>query len=214
MVLTEDEACRYYEQNDASHSFEHVLRVVALAERIARAEGADLDIVHTAALLHDIGRGEESRTGVCHAEVGAEQARRILQGQSCEFVEAVAGAIATHRFRKQLKPETPEAKVLYDADKLDAIGAIGVARAYAVAGRRGQLLWSPLEDPGTPGTLAASGEDDGDSESHTPVKEFTFKLCRLKDGMLTATGWSMAAERHAFMVDFFNRLEREVRGEL
>ena len=202
----------YYEDNDAAHQFEHVLRVVALAERIARTEGADLDVVRAAALLHDVGRAEQSRTGACHAEVGARQARYILRGYPSGFVEAVAEAVATHRFRgPHGRPRTLEAQVLYDADKLDAIGAIGVARAYAVAGVRGPRLWSPL--------CAADGEDKScgpgrGGEDHTPVQEYLFKLCHLRDTLFTRTGRAIAEGRHAFMAAFFERLEREVRGEL
>jgi len=210
-VLTEREAQGYYEANDASHSFEHVLRVLALAERIAQAEGADVDVVRTAALLHDIGRGEEARTGVCHAEAGARQARDILKDGPADFVEAVAEAIACHRFRRpDRRPQTPEARVLYDADKLDAIGAIGVARAYAVAGRRGQRLYSPLHSADTDDLSQAVV---GESEAHTPVQEYLFKLRHLKDRLFTETGRALAADRHAFMVAFFDRLEAEVRGE-
>lgn len=211
-MLTEQDARRYYEDNDASHSFEHVLRVLALAERIARAEGADQEVVRTAALLHDIGRGEEARTGACHAEAGARQAREILQGCPADFVEAVSVAIACHRFRRpDRRPQTPEARALYDADKLDAIGAIGVARAYAVAGRRGQQLCSPLHaaDAGDLSQPAVAG-----AEAHTPVQEYLFKLRHLKDRLFTDAGRSLAADRHAFMVAFFERLEREVRGEI
>lgn len=211
-MITEEEARLYYEDNDASHSFEHVRRVVVLAERIAAAEGADPDIVHTAALLHDIGRSEESRTGACHAAVGAERCREILDGCQPDFIEAVAHAIAAHRYRDPDRaPETLEARVLFDADKLDAMGAIGVARAYAVAGRRGQKLWSPLD---ATETGDRSSVIEGLAEDHTPVQEYLFKLRHLIHVMLTCTGRTLARERHAYMVGFFERLDREVRGEL
>ena len=211
-MITEDQARQYYGDNDISHSFEHVRRVVALAERIAKAEGADVDIVRTAALLHDIGREEQSRTGACHAKVGARLSREILTDHSPEFVSAVVHAIATHRYRDQdTIPQTLEAKVLFDADKLDAIGAIGVGRAYAMAGWRGQKLWSPLD---APDSGDRSSVIEGKAEEHTPVQEYLFKLRHLKDVMFTNLGRSLAAERHAFMVSFFERLDREVHGEL
>jgi uncharacterized protein len=211
-VITEDQARRYYGDNDISHGFEHVRRVVALAQRIAKAEGANLGIVRTAALLHDIGREEQSRTGACHAEVGARQSREILDDHSPEFVSAVVHAIATHRYRdKDNMPQTLEAKVLFDADKLDAIGAIGVGRAYAMAGWRGQKLWSPLDasDSGDRSSVI-----EGKAEKHTPVQEYLFKLRHLKDVMFTNSGRSLATARHVFMVSFFDRLDREVQGEL
>ena len=108
-------------------------------------------------------------------------------------------------------PQTLEAKVLFDADKLDAIGAVGVGRAYAMAGRRGQKLWSSLN---ASDTGDRSSVIEGKAEEHTPVQEYLFKLRHLKDVMFTGTGRSLAAERQAFMVSFFDRLDREVRGEL
>jgi len=201
-VITVEEARRYYAEADAAHNFDHVLRVLALAERIARAEGADLEIVRAAALLHDVGRVGEERGDGCHARIGAARAREILRGHPQNRVEAVAEAIAAHRFRRGPDPQSLEARVLYDADKLDAIGAIGVARAYAVAGREGQRLWADLaEDPA-----------DGGG-GHTPVHEFALKLSRLKDGLFTAAARQIAADRHRFMVAFFQRLAEEVQGK-
>ncbi len=138
-------ARKYYQSAESGHDFDHVLRVTALAERIARAEGGDLEVVRAAALLHDVGRSVERVTGRDHALVGAERAREILADQPPEKVEAVARAIAAHRFRTGPAPDTPEARALFDADKLDAMGAIGVGRAFAHAGARGQRLWAPLE---------------------------------------------------------------------
>jgi len=199
-VISVDEARGYYRGSDAAHDFDHVLRVLALARRIGEVEGADMEVVEAAVLLHDIARAEEERTGICHAMEGARRARHILRGHAPEKVEAVAQAIAAHRFRRGPEPRSLEAKVLYDADKLDAIGAIGIARAYAVAGRERQRLWAPME-------ALAGGE-------HTPVHEFAFKLSRLKDGLYTETGRRLAQARHRYMVEFFRRLELEVKGEL
>jgi uncharacterized protein len=218
-VISEEEAQQYYGENDTAHGFEHVLRVTAVAERIAQAEGANLAIVRTAALLHDVGRAEEERTGESHAEIGARRAREILAGRPADFVEAVAGAIANHRFRGNGSPDSLEACVLFDADKLDAIGAIGVARAYAVGGRANQRLWSPLHDEPTQTSEVSETSDPVPQHtwwgvsSHTPVVEFNFKLRRLKDRLFTTAGRALAQERHDFMVAFFERLEREVRGE-
>ena len=202
MMITVEEASRLYLENDTAHDFDHALRVLALAERIGQAEGADLEIVRTAALLHDV----EGRHRSCHARAGAQRAREILQNHPPEKVEAVAQAIAAHRFREKSTPQTLEAQILYDADKLDAIGAIGVARAYAVSGRMGQRLWAPVptdyrwEARGTP--------------EHTAVHEFVFKLSRLKETLFTSTAKAIAEERHRYMVEFFARLEGEVKGEL
>lgn len=195
-----EEARQYYTDCDSAHDFDHVLRVLTLAERIGRAEGAAMEIVRAAALLHDVARAEEERTGACHAQVGAERARQILAGHPSDKVEAVAQAVASHRFRDEVVPQTLEAQVLYDADKLDAMGAIGIARAYALAGRRGQRLW-------------AENSTDSPPTDYTPVQEFTFKLSQLKDALFTATARQIAEERHRYLVEFFTRLEEEVHGK-
>ena len=213
-AITIEQARRYYGEADSAHDFDHVLRVLGLAERIGPAEGANMDILRTAVLLHDIGRPEEIESGVCHAEVGAQKARQILAGWPSEQAEAVAHAIGTHRFRNEAVPETLEAKILYDADKLDSIGAIGVARAYVIAGLRGQHLWGQVH----PDYVNALSQDRGTARqgppSHTPVHEFAFKLARIKDSLFTATARRLADERHRFMAEFFARLEAEVKGEL
>jgi len=203
-MITVEEARRYYEEAESGHDFDHVLRVLALAKRIARAEGGDLEVVQAAALLHDLGRAEERVTGRDHAQVAAERAREILAGHPPEKVEAVVHAIAAHRFRTGPEPTTPEARALFDADKLDAIGAIGVARAFAHAGSRGRRLWSPLR--------IACAEGEGAKE-YTPVHEFVVKLRHLREVLQTETGRAIAEERHAFMVAFFERLEAEVEGK-
>ena len=135
-MITIEEARHHYQGADAVHDFDHVRRVLALAERLARAEGADVEIVRTAALLHDAARGQGDRLAADHAQAGAEIARRLLAGHPPEKIEAVAHAIAAHRFRAGPSPQTLEAMVLHDADKLDAIGAIGVARAFAFGGTK------------------------------------------------------------------------------
>ena len=212
-MITIDEARSYYSEIDAAHDFEHVLRVLKLAERIGAAEGADIEILRTAVLLHDVARVAEDQGGPCHAKAGAQRAREILAGHPPEKVKAVAHAIATHRFRRSAVPQTLEAKVLYDADKLDAIGAIGVARAYAIAGRHAQRLWADVPE-GFSQRSAEVARGDVRNTGHTPAHEYVFKLSKLRDSLFTATARAIAEERHEYMARFFERLEREVRGEL
>jgi uncharacterized protein len=121
----------------------------------------------------------------------------------------VAHAIAAHRFRTRPEPATLEAQVLFDADKVDAMGAVGVARAFAYGGAHGQRLWAPIESVDVAGWL----EEGDDPHNHTPVHEFVVKLSRLKERLFTPTGRSIAEERHAAMVAFFQRFDAEVRGE-
>ncbi len=207
-MISVAEARALYQGADAVHDFDHVLRVLRLAERIARWEGADLPIVRTAALLHDAGREKAQAAGADHAVVAASQARQILKDAPTAQVEAVIHAIAAHRFRTKPEPSTLEAKVLFDADKLDAIGAIGVARAFAYGGAHGQRLWAPI-----PSVDVDRWETQGDDpDAHTPVHEFVVKLSRIKDRLFTPTGRQIARARHEVMVDFFERLSQEVRG--
>jgi uncharacterized protein len=203
-LITIEKARQHYEGADAVHDFDHVLRVLALAERLAVEEGADLEVVRTAALLHDVARGWGDRMITDHAQEGAEFARCLLEGQPPERVEAVAHAIAAHRFRSGPAPQTLEARILHDADKLDAIGAIGVARAFAYGGHEGQRLWAEVppnyeEDPET-------------RPEHTPVHEYQMKLAKIRDRLLTRSARELADRRHSFMVAFFEQLEQEVRG--
>ncbi len=205
-MITIDFARALYDDRDPVHDFDHVLRVLVLARRIGPAEGADMGIVETAVLLHDIQRAEEHDHEVDHAVAAAHYARDILSRldppPDAGFIDAVAHAIAAHRFRNTITPETLEAKVVFDADKLDAIGAIGVARAYAYSGMIRRKLWGEVP----PGYA-------GDSPDHTAHHEFVYKLARIQDQMQTETGRALARERHAYMAEFFTRLEQEIRGE-
>ena len=166
---------------------------------------AKLTVLSAAALLHDIGRAKETQVRglVCHATVGAEMARTILH--DCAFPDAlideVVHCIATHRYRGENIPKTLEAKILFDADKLDSIGAVGIGRAFLFAGEVGARLHNRT----TEGTEAYSIED-------TAYREFKVKMCLIKDRMLTPLGQHLALERHSFMELFFKRLDLEIYG--
>lgn len=203
-MITVEEARRLYSDAEAVHDFDHVLRVLTLAERIGRAEGADLDVVRTAVLLHDIERARGDATGGDHAQMAAGRARTLLAGAAPAFVDAVAHAIHAHRFRNEVTPQSLEAMVVFDADKLDAIGAVGIARAYAFGGLHGQRLWADDVPPDYDGRTL-TGE-------HTPRHEWLYKLSKLKARLYTRTGRAIAEERHRFMEAFFGRMAEEVAG--
>ena len=200
-MITIEQACALYTEGDAAHRFDHVLRVADLAVQIAKAEGADVEIVRTAALLHDIGLDNGRQQ---HEQAAAQRALQILAGHPPEKVQAVAEAIRSHRFRAGPPPQTLEARCLFDADKLDAIGAVGVARVFAFAGSHGQHLWA--EVPLDYDENRLHGE-------HTPVHEFVVKLAKIRDRLTTPTGRRIGQERHNYMAAFFERLEREVKGQ-
>ena len=208
MITLEFARTLYPTDTDSAHDFDHVLRVAAMADRIAQAEGADREVVQAAALLHDIGLAE-GRAG--HETSAAKRAQDILRAQGYDdiFCERVAHAIEAHRFRSGPTPQSLEAQVLFDADKLDAIGAIGVARAFAFGAYRGQRLWGVVP----PDYADRLDGAEADPREHTAVHEFHFKLSKIKDRVFTATGKRLAAERHAFMVKFYERLDQEVRGD-
>jgi len=191
-----------------SHDWEHTRRVLALCLHIGRVEGADPCVLEIAALLHDVGRSaeDESNGAVCHAERGADMAREFLQGRlpTGPGMDNVIHCIRTHRFRGNARPETLEARVLFDADKLDAIGAVGIGRAFQFAGEVGATLYNPEADPLQ--TAAYTRED-------TAYREYRVKLSRIRERMLTAEGRRLAEERHAFMERFFDRFLKEVAGE-
>ena len=209
-LITLDFARSLYENGGGGHDFDHVLRVTALAERIAAAEGADGAVVRTAALLHDVGESEGRED---HHLRGAMKARALLAEEPEAFVEAVAHAIEAHRFRAAPAPVTLEAQCLSDADKLDAIGAIGVARAYAYAGAHDTALWKlPWQAIATGQGDAVRSPDDLGGD-YTPVHEFVYKLDRLPDRLYTATARVIAAERQRFMRTFFDRLDEEAMGK-
>jgi len=200
----------FFADGRGSHGWDHTLRVVRLAQRIARAEDADLDVVVTAAFFHDIGRSaeDEARGNLCHADYGAELAGPILHrngfGLTPDQQENVLHCIRSHRFRGRETPATLEAKVVFDADKLDAIGAIGIARAYLFAGEIGARLHCP-EIPLSE-TLPYTTSDTG-------YREYAVKLRTIRDIMLTTEGRRMANDRHRFMEGFFDRFLQEYEGE-
>ena len=204
-----DEAQALQQEARGSHGWDHTERVLALSLHIGKAEGADLDVLTLAALLHDIGRPveTESKGRECHARVGAHLARNILAGKgySRELIDQVAACVATHRFRGHHKPESLEAKILFDADKLDSIGAVGIGRAFLFAGEIGARLHDPHADHAHTRSYTA---DD------TAHREFVVKLAKVRDRMLTAEGKRLAEDRHHFMVEFFARLDHECLGDL
>jgi uncharacterized protein len=204
-----EEARCYFAEARGSHDWSHTERVYKLCMHIGRKESADLDILALAAFLHDIGRGQQDRTNgkVCHAVQGALLARRLLERYNLDenTIERIIHCIESHRFRSSVIPLTIEARVLYDADKLDSIGAIGIGRAFLFAGEVGAYVHNRNVE--IESTQPYTKED-------TAYREFALKLRCVKDTMLTGEGKKLAVERHHFMEEFFLRLDEEVEGRL
>ena len=199
---------RCFSDSRGSHDWEHSRRVCNLCMHIGQAEGADMEVLKIAAYLHDVGRShqDESRGTICHAEKGAEMTSELLDKYpiSTEQKANVLHCIRSHRFRGNSPPQTLEAKVLFDADKLDSIGAIGIARAFQFAGEVGAKFHNPNVNPEK--TSPYTEEDTG-------YREFKLKLSKIRDRMLTAEGRRMAEGRHTFMEKYFERFFQEYEGE-
>lgn len=213
MLMSSDNASveeivrRMFETASGSHDWEHTRRVTELAKTIGTAEQADLNVIIPAALLHDIGRigPDAANKDICHAQTGARLARPILD--KCAFSTArkdnILHCIEAHRFRRTPDPETLEAQVVFDADKLDAIGAVGVARAYLFAGELGAILHNPDIDV---------EKEPAYSQNDTGYREYLVKLRYVKQRLLTGHGKKMAHDRHEFMELFFKRFLTEYEG--
>jgi uncharacterized protein len=188
-----------------SHGWDHTNRVYNMCVHIGQIEGADLDVIRIAAYLHDIGRQiqDESNGSICHAQTGAEIALKLLKHYpaSNDQKSNIIHSIRSHRYRGHSKPETLEAKVLFDSDKLDSIGAIGIARAFQFAGEIGAKLYNA--DVELTDTRSYTEED-------TAYREFKLKLSKIKDRMLTQEGQRIAVARHEFMEKFFQRFIDEI----
>jgi uncharacterized protein len=205
-----EEVTTIFENTAGHHDFDHTQRVIKNAIHIAKKENANLEIVELAALLHDIGRKEEmqSKGKISHALIGAEKAREILTkyGLEKEKIEKIAHCIECHSMSRGIEPKTLEAKVIFDADKLDSTGAIAIGRVFMFAGEIGSKLHNTkginLEEVKT-----YTKED-------TAYREYMLKLRYIKEKMFTKEGKRLAHERQEFMKEFFTRLEQEIDGKL
>lgn len=190
---------------DGSHDLTHIQRVWRNALAIAATEpAADTELLLAAVILHDcVAVEKDSPLRSRASRLSAERARELVAplGWSGERVDALAHAIATHSFSAGLRPETLEARIMQDADRLDAIGAIGIARCFYVGGRLRSGLYSP-EDP------AATNRPLDDKRF--ALDHFKAKLFQVVDGFLTPAGQAMAAERAQLMRGFVDALLGEI----
>ena len=215
-MLSLESAHAWYPPADPVHGFDHMVRVYHLAERLAQAEGADLEVVRAAALLHDAQAPAEAEPAgesrrQAHHHASASFAAQVLQteGWQEERIQAVAHCIRAHRFRDNAEqPATLEARVLFDADKLDAIGAVGVARAIAYAAQHNKPIYAD------PSLLFVEHGILSPHEEHSAFHEYVFKLRRLKEFLFTPSARQIAEERHRVMAAFFEQLRQEMEGEV
>jgi uncharacterized protein len=211
------------ELSSSHHDIEHIERVYSLCLHLAKYESnVDLETLKTAALLHDIARFKEfqDKTGTIeHAALGAEMAEDVLEklGYSKEKIEQVKHCIIVHRYRRDRKPMTMEAMILFDADKLDALGAVGVARAFMMAGHYNQRIYSNVSIEEYLKDNIVDGRPEGglkDVSKHTPNIEYELKLKHIPKRLYTQRAKAISKERLLFMESFFERLKTEISGEL
>lgn len=202
----------------SAHNLDHVFRVYNLCLLLAKYEkDVDLEVLIPAALLHDIARVEESqdKTGeIDHAVLGSVLAEDILRKLEYEEeqIKEIKHCIVAHRFRTGNEPKTIEAKILFDADKLDVIGASGIARTFMLAGQFGQRLTinESIDD-----YIKSNTVENGrlkDVSKHTPFIEYEVKFKKIPDKLYTEKAKEIGRERLDFMDKYFNRLKAEIKG--
>ncbi|MEE9513675.1 MAG: HD domain-containing protein [Anaerolineales bacterium] len=204
------EAARgWYPEYDPVHGFDHALRVLHLATWLGERLAADQEILKAAALLHDASgahpQGEEGRES--HERTSANFAREVLiaEGWDQDDIQAVEHCILAHRYRGKIKPETIEAQILFDADKLDVIGAFGVSRTIGFAIQVGQPIY---EEPSVQ-FLETGNEIPG--EPHSAYHEYLFKLAKVKERLYTTPAQELASSRFKVLKQFFDQLDLEAR---
>lgn len=189
-----------------AHDWHHVERVETLANRLCKqCDAADERTVSLAVLFHDIGRAREDAGEIDdHAAWGAQETERVLRdhGIDRERISAVCHAVAAHRYSTEPEPDSIEAKILADADNLDALGAVGVARCFTYGGELGQVIYDPELPP----------ETDDSRAGQSQYNHFQKKILSLPERMYTDAGRELADERAAFVETFLDRFERELSG--
>lgn len=198
--------------SEAGHDWSHIERVVRNARTIAAGEKADPLVIELAALLHDIA---DSKFHNGNEELGPERSERFLKGLDLpsELVDHVVNIVRNVSFKNELEPsredsfDSIELQVLKDADRLDAIGAIGVARAFHYGGHKNRALYDPSIKP-----VEKQSKEQYKTSKAPTINHFYEKLLLLKDKMNTQTGRKMAEERHAFMESFLDHFYREWEG--
>ena len=209
-ILTNAQAFaeRLFQNDFSGHDFQHTLRVFRNATAIAQRENADLFLVQLAALLHDV----DDRKLFGNSGEDLPNARRFMRENGCDesTIERICLMISEVSFKGTgtKTPSTLEGQVVQDADRLDAIGAIGIARAFAFGGSRGRAIYLPEEAAKENMTAEEYAANQGTSVNH-----FYEKLLKLRDLMNTPTARQLATGRHQFMESFLAEFFAEWNGE-
>ena len=208
--LTEIFVKHTLENAEGGHDWWHILRVWNNAKNIANTEGGNGFVIELAALLHDIA---DAKFHGGDEEIGPQKARHFLESLSVdeaviEHVESIIRHISFKGGNFAATFSSPELAVVQDADRLDALGAIGIARTFNYGGFKNRVLY----DPSVPPVLAMS-KSEYKSTSAPTINHFHEKLLLLKDRMNTETGRKMAAQRHEYMEQFLAQFYLEWAGE-
>lgn len=193
-----------YQEADPAHDFSHILRVCKNARIIGREEDADMQVLLLASLLHDAGSEKEHRPGSDEPEgQGKKAAEAFLEAIGLDegARDRVLYAVDVHRYSRGIFPVTLEARILQDADRLDALGAIGIARVFLMGGTLNRELYHP-DDP-----FCRSREPD---DRKWNLDHFYKKLLKLESGMHTRGGKRLAAARTAVLRRYLSDLEGEI----
>ncbi len=197
----------HFEQEGSGHDWRHICRVRSLAKSIAAIEGGDLFIVEMASLLHDLDDWKISvNSSVSLAEEWLRKSE-VIEKERNRIMEVVS-QVSFKGAGVDTTATSVEAKIVQDADRLDAIGAIGVARAFAYGGNKGRLIYNPGSRP-----VMHTGFEDYKGSNTDTINHFYEKLLLLRDRMQTKTGRDMAGKRHRFLEIFLKEFFLEWEGK-
>jgi uncharacterized protein len=207
IIALQKEVKALYEEADPAHDFSHIIRVCQNAQIIGKKEGADMLVLLFSALLHDAGSVSKG----LEDEIESEKRREVVldflnkNGLPENILEKIIYAVEVHRFSKGIVPDTLEARILQDADRLDALGAVGIARVFMTGGTLGRALYNPF-DP-----FCKNREPD---DKKWNLDHFYRKLLKLESGMHTKTAREMASRRTEVLERYLSDLEQEIESEM
>lgn len=205
----------------SAHNFDHVMRVYNMALAISDGNKIDADILKIACLLHDIGGDKETADSSGHTDHAIEsskRARKILKKFKIQEkkIKLIQDCIVSHRYRNNHMPKTLEAKILFDADKLDSLGAIGIARAFIWVGKNKAHIYkkSRLDNYARKNLGKSYNGRIMDKSKHSPQLEYETKMKYLPKKLYTPKAKKIGQERLNYFKKFLIRLEKEINGEL
>jgi uncharacterized protein len=205
--------------SDPAHNIEHVMRVYNLVIKLAENEKVDLDVIKIAVLLHDIGGTKERKDPsgkTDHAVESAKLAKPFLKklGLSKDKIEHILNCIVSHRYRSEQKPKTLEAKIVFDADKLETVGAIGIARNFVWVGKNNAHIYrkTNIEKYAKENLCGKINGRIQDKTKHSPQLNWETKDKHVVDYLYTKKAKLIAKKRIKFSKEFFSKLEKEIKG--